>query len=210
MRTLKLHFATDALPTLNTFLKETKEARIFRRAQAVRDVVKGQRLQTVSDTLHFTYSALRKWVYRFASQGTQGLVDRPRPGRPRKVTCELEQYLHRLVDQDPLEQGARSSQWNCRELAMVLAQQTGVQLGRESVRGVLKKRREAPTAPPGVLIPPRLSSPTALLHSPLSSTKHVVARSFCSMQTKRSSGALRCPARAGGAKPSGLASPSAR
>jgi len=141
MRTLKLHFADDALPTLNTFLKQTKEARIFRRAQAVRDVVQGQRLQTVSDTLHFTYSALRKWVYRFASQGTQGLVDRPRPGRPRQVTCELEQYLHRLVDQDPLEQGARSSQWNCRELAMVLAQQTGVQLGRESVRGVLKKRR---------------------------------------------------------------------
>jgi transposase len=140
MRTLKLHFADDALPTLNTFLKQTKEARIFRRAQAVRDVVQGQRLQTVSDTLHFTYSALRKWVYRFASQGTQGLADRPRPGRPRKVTCELEQYLNRLVDQDPLEQGARSSQWNCRELAMVLAQQTGVQLGRESVRGVLKKR----------------------------------------------------------------------
>ena len=141
MRTLKLHFADDALPTLNNFLKQTKEARIFRRAQAVRDVVQGQRLQTVSDTLHFTYSALRKWVYRFASQGTQGLVDRPRPGRPRKVTCELEQSLNRLIDQDPLEHGSRSSQWNCRELAMVLAQQTGVQLGRESVRGVLKKRR---------------------------------------------------------------------
>jgi hypothetical protein len=58
MRTLKLHFADDALPTLNTFLKQTKEARIFRRAQAVRDVVQGQRLQTVSDTLHFTYSVL--------------------------------------------------------------------------------------------------------------------------------------------------------
>ena len=139
MRPLKLHFPEDALPTFDTFLKQTKEARVFRRAQAVRDVVKGQRLQTVSDTLHFTYSALRKWVYRFANQGTQGLVDRPRPGRPRKVTCELEQYLNRLVDQDPLEHGSRSSQWNCRELATVLAQQTGVQLGRESVRGVLKK-----------------------------------------------------------------------
>src|SRR4030095_2817913 len=124
MRTLTLHFPAQALPTLDTFLKQTKEARIFRRAQAVRDVVQGQRLQTVSDTLHLTYSALRKWVYRFASQGTQRLVD-----RPRKVTCELEQYLNRLVDQDPLEQGARSSQWHCRELAMVLAQQTGVQLG---------------------------------------------------------------------------------
>jgi transposase len=141
MRTLKLHFSNDALPMLDTFLKQTKEARIFRRAQAVREVVKGQRLQTVSDTLYFTYSALRKWVHRFAQQGTQGLVDRPRSGRPPKVTCELEPHLNRLVDQDPLEHGALHSQWSCRELATVLARETGVQLGRESVRGVLKKRR---------------------------------------------------------------------
>src|SRR6185369_16889100 len=140
MRTLKLHFPDDALPTLDTFLKQTKEARVFRRAQAVREVVKGQRLQTVSDALQFMYSALRKWVYRFASQGTQGFVDRPRSGRPPKITCELEQHLNRLVDQDPLQHGSLYSQWSCRELATVLAQQTGIQLGRESVRGVLKKR----------------------------------------------------------------------
>jgi transposase len=91
MRTLKLHFPEAALPTLDTFLKQTKEARVFRRAQAVRDVVKGQRIQNVSDALQFTYSALRKWVHRFANQGIKGLVDRPRSGRPPKVTCELEQ-----------------------------------------------------------------------------------------------------------------------
>ena len=140
MRTLKLHFPDDALPTLDTFLKQTKEARVFRRAQAVRDVVKGQRLQTVSDTLSFTYSALRKWVHRFAHQGLQGLLDRPRSGRPPKVTCELEMHLNRLIDQDPLQHGAVSSQWSCRALATVLARETGVQLGRESVRGVLKKK----------------------------------------------------------------------
>ena len=56
MRTLTLHFSEDALPTLDTFLKRAKEARVFRRAQAVRDVVEGQRLQTVSETLHLTYT----------------------------------------------------------------------------------------------------------------------------------------------------------
>jgi transposase len=136
MRTLKLQFPDDALPTLDTFLQQTKEARIFRRAQAVRAVVKGQRLQTVSDALQFTYSALRKWVYRFAYQGTRGLVDRPRSGRPPKVTCELEPYLNHRVDQDPLEHGSMHSQWSCRALATVVARQTGVQLGRESVHGV--------------------------------------------------------------------------
>ena len=140
MRTLQLHFSEKAFPPLNTFVPQTTEARVFRRAQAVRDVVKGQRLQNVSDTLQFTYSALRKWVHRFAQEGTQGFIDRPRPGRPAKVTCELEKHLNRLVDQDPLEHGSLYSQWSCRELATVLVRETGVQLGRESVRCALKKR----------------------------------------------------------------------
>jgi transposase len=107
----------------------------------VRNVVKGQRLHTVSDTFSFASSALRKWVHRFASHGTQGLGDRPRSGRPPTITCALEQYLNRLVDQDPLEHGSLHSQWSCRALATVVARETGVQLGRESVRGVLKKTR---------------------------------------------------------------------
>jgi hypothetical protein len=57
------------------------------------------------------------------------------------VTGALAQHLNRLVDQDPLQHGSSSSQWSCRELAAVLAHQTGVQLGRESVRCVLKKTR---------------------------------------------------------------------
>jgi putative transposase len=142
MRTLKLHFPEDALPTLDTFVKQTKEARVFRRAQAVRDVVKGQRLHTISDTLQFTYSALRQWVHRFAHQGTRGLSDRPRSGRPPKVTGELAMHLNRLVDQDPVQHGSLHSQWSCQELATVLGRQTGIPLSRESVREVLKKRRQ--------------------------------------------------------------------
>ena len=141
MRPLKSHFRADALPTLETVLKQTKEARVFRRAQAVREVVAGQHVNVVSATFHFANSALRKWVQRFAQQGPQGLMDRPRSGRPPKVTCALAHHLNRLVDQDPLEHGSLHSQWSCRELARVLAHQTGIHLGRESIRGVLKKMR---------------------------------------------------------------------
>ena len=52
MRTLTLHLPEDALPTLETLLKQTNEARGCRRAQAVREGITGQRLHTVSDTLH--------------------------------------------------------------------------------------------------------------------------------------------------------------
>jgi transposase len=141
MRPLKSPFPAHALPTLEAVLKQTQEARGFRRAQAVREVVAGHHVNTVSETFHLANSALRKWVQRFAQQGPQGLLDRPRPGRPRKVTSALEKHLNRLVDQDPLEHGSLHSQWSCRTLAIALAHQTGVHLGRESVRCGLKKMR---------------------------------------------------------------------
>lgn len=153
MRSLKLHFPDNALPTLETCLKQTKEARVFRRAQAVRAVVQGRRIQQVSAAFQLTYSALRKWVHRFANQGLQGLLDRPRSGRPRTVTCELEQQLNRLIDQDPLAHGSLYSQWSCRELASAFARETGVQLGRESVRRVLKKNALSYCRPTGRLVP---------------------------------------------------------
>src|SRR5881296_1781807 len=141
MRPLKSHFPEHALTTLDTLLKQTKEARVFRRAQAVHAVVVGQHVSAVSATFHVANSALRQWVQRFAQEGPQGLLDRARSGRPPKITCELAQHLNRLVDEDPLEHGSLSSQWSCRELAIVFARETGVHLGRESVRGVLKNRR---------------------------------------------------------------------
>src|SRR5215467_10449061 len=131
MRPLKSHFRDDALPTLETMLKQAKETRVFRRAQAVRAVVAGHHVNVVSATFRFTNSALRKWVQRFAQQGPQGLLERPRSGRPPKVTCALAQHLNRLVDQDPLQHGSRASQGSCRELATVFARETGSRLGRE-------------------------------------------------------------------------------
>jgi Helix-turn-helix domain len=69
MHPLKSHFRADALTTLDTVLKQTKAARVFRRAQAVREVVAGHHVNAVSMLFHFTNSALRKWVQRFAQQG---------------------------------------------------------------------------------------------------------------------------------------------
>jgi transposase len=114
--------------------KQTKEARVFRRAQAVHAVVAGHHVSAVSATFPLAHSALRTWVQRLAQEGPQGLRDRPRSGRPPPVTCELAQPLHRLVDHDPLHHGALHSPWSCRDRATVLAQQTGGQRGRARVR----------------------------------------------------------------------------
>ena len=101
MRPLSSSFPQDALPTLDLFMKQTKATRVFRRAQAVREVAAGHTVKAVSETFPFTNSALGKWVQRFAHEGTAGLRDQPRSGRPPQLTCELEAHLNRLADQDP-------------------------------------------------------------------------------------------------------------
>jgi transposase len=108
----------------------------LRRAPAVRAVVAGHPISTVSAPFHVANSALRQWVQRCAPEGPQGLRDRARSGRPPQITGALEQPLHRLVDEDPLEHGSLSSQWRCRALALVFAREPGVHLDRESGRGV--------------------------------------------------------------------------
>jgi hypothetical protein len=105
MRTLQLHFPDDALATLHTVLKQTKDARVLRRAQAVHEVVKGTRLHTGSDTRAFPSSTLSTWAHHFTQAGAPGLVGRPRSGRPPTVTCALDMQLNRLVEQEPLPHG---------------------------------------------------------------------------------------------------------
>jgi transposase len=134
MRPLHSHVPPGALPTWDTLMKHSQEARVFRRAQAVREVVPGQTVKAVSDPVHFTHAALRKWGKRFAREGTGGLLDRPRSGRPAKMPGEIKTPLTRLVDQAPLQHGSIPSPWSWRALATVLSQQRGGQRGRERVR----------------------------------------------------------------------------
>jgi transposase len=194
-------------------LQQTKEARVFRRAPAVRAVVAGHPVHAVSPTCRCTASALRKWGQRFASEGAQGLLDRPRPGRPRQVTCALAKPLNRLVDHDPLPHGSRSSPWSGRELAPVLAQHTGVQSGRDSVRLTFKKTRGVPVGLPAHWSQPWPPWPRRTCTWRPWSGGRVRARAACSRKTRPSCGALPCLVEAGGAGPSAPAcrpGPSAR
>ena len=54
MRPLSSHFPSDALTTLDDFIKQAKKTRVFRRAQAVRQVVAGHTVKATSETFNFT------------------------------------------------------------------------------------------------------------------------------------------------------------
>jgi transposase len=142
MRELTIKFSNHALEELDLFLKQTKDVRVFRRAQAVREVVSGHRIQTVSNSLHFSYSSIRKWVYRFANHGIDGLYDQPRIGRPRKVTPEIEDLVWRLSRDASIGINHLKVDKSYETLSRLVKQRTDILLSRESVRTISLSRNK--------------------------------------------------------------------
>ena len=139
MRMLKLKFPKNSVEKLDQFLKNVKTARLFRRGQAVREVVKGKSITEVSHTFKFAYSALYKWVHRFGRLGVAGLKDLPRQGRPRKVTPEVERNIRRLFQENDKTQSKSFFCHTCAQRLHIIEERVGVCISRETLRRILKK-----------------------------------------------------------------------
>jgi transposase len=68
-----------------------------------------------------------------------GLKDRPMPGAPPKLTSAYAEQLVAAVRRRPRSLGQPYSWWTLQRLADYLAEQTGLRLSYETVRGCLKR-----------------------------------------------------------------------
>jgi len=60
---------------------------------------------------------VRKWRRRFCEQGTDGLADLPRPGRPRRFCATVVAQVKALACELPATSGIPQAKWSCPELA---------------------------------------------------------------------------------------------
>jgi transposase len=71
----------------------------------------------IAAELATTEDTVRKWRGRFAEQGLEGLMDRPRSGRPRRFTAVQAAEVKSLACQLPAATGVPLSRWSAPELA---------------------------------------------------------------------------------------------
>jgi transposase len=71
----------------------------------------------IAAELCVTVDTVRTWRGRFAAGGLEGLVDRPRSGRPPRFTPVQVAQVKSLACQLPAASGAPLSRWSCPELA---------------------------------------------------------------------------------------------
>lgn len=98
----------------NILSKGTSLARTFKRTTALLELDKGQTYVAAAAISKLSNISLGKLSKRYRSEGLACLYDKPRPGRPIKITAEQRDQITVLACESSPE---GSSQWSLRLLA---------------------------------------------------------------------------------------------
>src|SRR4051812_550863 len=99
-----------------------------RRRLAVQRVLDGYSTQEVADFLGVDPSSVRRWVAALRDRGDSGLLARPVPGRPRKLTPTQEKIVRRWLGDSPSEHGFETDLWTAPRLGRLIHEEFGIRL----------------------------------------------------------------------------------
>src|SRR3970282_1031934 len=76
-----------------------QEARLVQRARIILACLEGKQIQQVAREMETSIPCVAKWRKRFATQGLDGLRDRPRSGKPPRYGAAFRDRALRSVQQ---------------------------------------------------------------------------------------------------------------
>lgn len=120
-------------------LETTRSVRYWRRLRAVwLYEVEHTALEAICASLGVGESSVYKWVARYrATRAPTQLADRPRAGRPPRLTAAMRATLATIVETDPRAHGYHTNGWTAGLLAYHLRQQHQVPVHETVVRHAL-------------------------------------------------------------------------
>jgi transposase len=109
---------------LEDLLAHTPSAKERCRAQALLWVAEGMDVEGIAELLCVSRQTVYNWVGRFrersATDPRAGLLDAPRPGRPRAGGGAIADLIAAVIDGDPRELGYSSTAWTAHLLGRYL------------------------------------------------------------------------------------------
>lgn len=141
MRPLEIPVPTEKqLETLEEIYQSTRDVRLHMRIQMVFLAVE-QHLTAaaIAAMVRSNEETVRRWLKCWMAEGIEGLKDRPEGGAPAKITPKYEEQLLANVRLRGRSLGQPYWMWTLRRLADYMAEQTGIRVGYETVRQILKR-----------------------------------------------------------------------
>ncbi len=120
--------------------RKAREPRVIRRALAIGQLARGQRVSQVAEALCAARSTVYSWAGWFREGGIDTLCEERRGSAPRTVSEDLVTELESLLDTTPQSLGYLRSRWSSELLAKALHERTGVCIHASTVRRLLGAR----------------------------------------------------------------------
>jgi transposase len=128
---------------LQQLLLERDNPQVQRRIKMLLLRHEGKTYREISQLLGCSPRTVAYWCTSADPDDFDSLRDGRKQGNHHKVTEEYVSLLLEATEIPPEKLGQTFKQWTLDKLASYLAQQTGIQLSREQVRRILKRKNDA-------------------------------------------------------------------
>jgi putative transposase len=135
----RVHTLSDEeIQALEQLHRETDIADVRSRCDMILWSNDGLSPPQIARLTRFSRDTVVRFIKRYEAEGLAGLFNKPRSGRPRRVTPQYEAKLIEAVKQEPRSLGLPFSSWTTANLAAHMAQQTGIKITPRQVENYLK------------------------------------------------------------------------
>jgi len=126
------------LAALEELYRQTKDTDVRSRCQMILLSNEGRSPPQIAQRVRFHRRTVTRYIQRYEAEGIEGLLTRPRSGRPPKATESYQTLLLQTVAQEPRALGLPFSNWTTANLSEFLAQKSGIELSARQVENILK------------------------------------------------------------------------
>lgn len=107
--------------TLRHLSRTDADRGVRRRAQCLRGYCASESLAQAARLVGVSSRQLQRWSLRFLAEGRDGLADRPRSGRPRKLDADAETFIECALADLPTAYAYPAATWTIADLQDLLA-----------------------------------------------------------------------------------------
>lgn len=123
---------------LRLLARGEKDARVVRRALAIALILDGYSRKNAALAVGLERQAVRDAVRRYNVEGWDGLYDRPRSGRPKKLSPEQEARLKEIIEEGPPPE-SNQSEYRIRHIIQIAFEDFDVLYSPSGLRTVLDR-----------------------------------------------------------------------
>jgi len=137
----RVHTLSDQeIQKLEQLYRDTKDADVRTRCDMILLSNEGLSPPEIAHHVRFSRETVVRFIKRYSQEGMAGLADKPRSGRPPRVTDDYVTQLLAAIEQAPRALGLPFSNWTTANLAEYLAKQTGIIISARQVENYLKEK----------------------------------------------------------------------